>query len=106
MSIIAVLVCQEDLQPEALLSLKRVLNLPLAQIANATKSGTPIFEREIFDGDFDSHAEVLQALLRTIEKFGLSHKIFELPEASTYKGYERVDACQIDARILRNILSN
>ncbi len=88
----------------ALMALQRATGRGLGELRTAIGRGDPIFEREIFDGDYEEHASVVRAVVRSLEDAAIPSRIYELPEGETMESCSFVDNCQISIEVLNNIL--
>ena len=104
MSIVVIFVADSTMPAAAIVGLQRITGRGIAEIRNAIIQGEPIFEREIFDSDYEEHAAVIRGIVRQLQDASLPSRIYELPEGETMESCSFVDQCQISTEVLGNIL--
>ncbi|MBM80236.1 MAG: hypothetical protein CMJ78_06535 [Planctomycetaceae bacterium] len=110
MSVIVILLDETKLPPKPLMVLKNALNISLGDLRSLIETESPIFAKEIFDENMEAHCEQLARIIRVINSWTLSSRIFELPEGSTPQptenAKEKLDPrCEIDTATLANIIT-
>ena len=100
MSKIVIVVDLTAAPANALVALQRATGRGLGELRTAIGRGDPIFERQIFDGDYEEHASVV----RSLEDAAIPIRIYELPEGETMESCSFVDNSQISVEVLNNIL--
>ena len=104
MSTIVIFVADPAMSATAIMRLQRITGRGIAEIRNAITQGEPIFEREIFDSDYEEHAAMIRGIVRHLQEASLPSKIYEIPEGETMESCSFVDECQISIEVLNNIL--
>ena len=104
MSNIVIFVGDKVADASVLVKIQRVTGRGLSDIRNAIQHGTPIFEREIFDANYEEHASTIRAVIGCLEDASVPSRIYEIPEGETMKSCSFADKCQISAEVLRSIL--
>jgi len=105
MSQILIFIDDATLAPDVLMSLQRTTGRGLSAIRDAVGHGKPIFEREIFDADYEAHAATIRAIVSCLTNTSIPSRIYELPEGETMETCAFVDKCLISTDVLENILS-
>ena len=91
-------------RPDVIHCLRRATHHSLGDVRQLLTNSQPIVEVDLFDGNYDAHAQTLRAVLGCIDEFSLWNKIYELPEGSSMSTCTFVDKCEISPNVLRNIL--
>ena len=105
MSNIVIFMDKEANRAEVVLRLQKATQKSLSDIRSSLASNTPIVEVELFEGDYDSHAKMLRAVMACMDELSLGSRIYELPEGETMESCGFVDKCEITPTVLENILS-
>jgi hypothetical protein len=86
------------------MAIQRATGRGLSELRTAIGQGDPIFEREIFAGDYAEHASMIRAVVRSLEDAAIESRIYELREGETIESCTHVDNCRISVEVLNNIL--
>ncbi|TDV58961.1 hypothetical protein [Pseudomonas sp. LP_7_YM] len=105
MSVITIVLAPNFVNNSALMKFHRVLGIPVQALKHAWSNGDPILELEIFEGDYQAHAESVRAVLRIISDEGLSAEYFEIPYGERYAGNPKLNVWKIDAELVNGILN-
>ncbi|MCG8651521.1 MAG: hypothetical protein MI861_16890 [Pirellulales bacterium] len=87
MSNVVIFVDGDSVPASELMKLQKATSRGLGEIRSAISAGTPIVEREIFEGNFEDHASLVREVLTVLEDGALKHRIYELPEGETMETF-------------------
>ncbi|RCS44019.1 hypothetical protein DTL42_17970 [Bremerella cremea] len=105
MSNIVIFLDQEANRADVVLRLQKATQKSLSDIRSSLMNNAPVVEVELFEGDYDSHAKMLRAVMSCMLELSLGCRIYELPEGETMETCSFVDKCEITPTVLENILS-
>jgi hypothetical protein len=105
MSQIVIFVDDRAAAPTVLMNIQRATRHGLDKIRDAISHGKPIFEQEIFDASYDSHAATIRAIVACLENESVVFRIYEIPEGEKFAECAFVKNCQISSDVLKNILN-
>ncbi len=106
MSNIVVFLDQEANRADVILRLQKATQKSLSDIRSSLANNTPIVEVELFEGDYDSHAKMLRAVMSCMDELSLGSRIYELPEGETVDTCVFVHKCEITPTELENMLTS
>ena len=92
MSVISITISAPIASPELVGCIRKATGAPMAQIAASIKSGSPIFEREIFDNYTEESVAVIRQLLISFSQLQINPIVHE-------------DGQLISVSVLANILN-
>lgn len=104
MSVIAIVLDKSSMTAQAVMKLHRVLGVSVQLLKAAWSTAEPILEIEIFEGDYQSHAKVIRAVLSIIVEEKLAAEYFEIPYGEQYAGNTKLDFWRIDMNLVSGIL--
>ncbi|UFH51177.1 hypothetical protein [Pseudomonas sp. KNUC1026] len=104
MSSIVIVLDKNNVSTRGIFEIHRILGLSASDIRDKWSREEPIFERALFDGDYQHNAETLRALLRVIEEEKLPCTIHEIPHGEIYRDNPNLNTFSIDIESLENVL--
>jgi len=104
MSNIVIFVDGTAIAASTLLGLQRITGRGLAEIRTAIGKGKPIFQREIFDANYEEHASMIRKIVACLKDDSVRERIYEIPEGETMESCSFAEDCQIDTEVLKSIL--
>ncbi|MGA3681608.1 hypothetical protein [Pseudomonas graminis] len=105
MSVIAVVLSQASASAQALLELHRILGGSLLEIKDKVSNREPILEVEIFDGDYQAHAELIRAVISLLKKHNITADYYEVPYGKHYSGDFRCTTWLINSETVEGVLT-
>jgi hypothetical protein len=106
MSVIVIVLDKNSMTAQAVMKLHRVLGTSVQLLKAAWSKGEPILEVEIFEGDYQSHAKVIRAVLSVIAEEKLTAEYFGIPYGEQYAGNTKLDVWRIDMNVVSGILES
>ncbi|MBF7142697.1 MULTISPECIES: hypothetical protein [Pseudomonas] len=103
MSVI-VIVLDEVPSAKNLLSFQRLFNVSLQSIKSACSAAHPLLEIEIFDGDYQAHADLIRSVLKVVKDENLKADFYELPFGLNYSQDADIQKFKINLRNVEQIL--
>lgn len=103
MSVIVV-VLDEVPNAKNLLRFQRLFNVSLQSIKSACSTAHPLLEIEIFDGDYQAHADLIRTVLKVVKDENLKADFYELPFGSSYSQGADIKKFKIELRDVEQIL--
>lgn len=105
MSVIAVVLSEASASAKALLELHRILGVSLLEIKEKISNRQPILEVEIFDGDYQAHAELIRAVISSLKKHNITADYYEIPYGKHYSGDFRRTTWLINSETVEGVLT-
>ena len=105
MSVIAVVLSEASASAQGVLELHRILGVSLLEIKEKVSNREPIVEVEIFDGDYQAHAELIRVVISTLKKHNITADYYEIPYGEHYLGKSRLATWIINSETVEGILT-
>jgi hypothetical protein len=105
MSVIAVVLSEASASAQVLLELHRILGVSLLGIKEKVSNREPIVEVEIFDGDYQAHAELIRPVISSLKKHNITADYYEIPYDEHYSGNSRLTTWLINSETVEGILT-
>ena len=105
MSTIVILVDDSTVPFKVLINLQRITGRSLSELRLSITEGVPIFERELFDKNFEENAASIRAIVHCFDDHKIPIRTYELPENESMQSCLNVDSCEISKELLNNILA-
>lgn len=105
MSVIAIVLKKDTYSSAGAVKLHRLLGVSLQGVKERWVNENPIYEEEIFEGDYQQHAVLIRSILKIINEEKLAAELYEIPYGEHYAGNAKLDTWRIDSASVEGILS-
>lgn len=105
MSVIVIVLKKDSYSSVRAVKLHRLLGVSLQDVKEMWVNESPIFEEEIFEGDYQQHAALIRSILTFIDEEKLAAEFYEIPYGEKYAGNKKLDTWQINAALVERVLS-
>jgi hypothetical protein len=105
MSVIAVVLSEASASAQGLLELHQILGVSLRELKEKISNREPIVEVEIFDGDYQDHAELIRAVISSLKTHNITADYYEIPYGERYSGNSRLTTWLINSKTVEGILT-
>ncbi|MGJ7549964.1 hypothetical protein [Pseudomonas alloputida] len=104
MSVIVIVVEQDEVSASMLMKLRRVLGVSLQLLKGEILSRNPIIELEVFDGEYQQHAELIRTVIALLDAEKIKASYYEIPYGQKYSGNQQLSLWKVNSSLIEGIL--